>query len=50
VTAFGETKTINQWAEDQRCVVNRHILYKRLFRKWPPERAITKTQRQPRSK
>lgn len=38
--AFGEKKTISQWAEDSRCVVIRKTLDKRIGRGWTPEQAI----------
>lgn len=42
VSAFGDTKTISDWADDPRCVVKRKSLERRLYRGWPPEKAITK--------
>jgi hypothetical protein len=41
VEAFGETKLIVEWAEDERCKVNRATLYSRLSKGWRPENAIT---------
>lgn len=41
VFAFGEIKTISQWADDSRCVVKRKSLERRLYRGWDAERAIT---------
>jgi len=41
MTAFGETKTIVEWAEDPRSVVERKQLYHRIFMGWEPERALT---------
>lgn len=45
VTAWGETKTVQDWSEDDRCRVNYKALWKRLFgktkRTWTPEDAIT---------
>jgi hypothetical protein len=41
-TAFNETKTIAQWADDDRCVVSAQVLYDRIRRYgWNPEKAIT---------
>lgn len=40
-TAFGETKTIREWSEDIRCVVDYETLRGRLKRKENPESAIT---------
>lgn len=43
VTAFGETKPLAFWAEDDRCKVSYRVLHKRLFISgWPVEKAITK--------
>ena len=41
VTAFGETKSVHEWAEDPRCVPNLKVLRGRLFRGTPPEEALT---------
>jgi hypothetical protein len=41
ITAFGETKCLQAWAEDERCVVSIHTLNKRLDDGWRPETAIT---------
>lgn len=41
VVAFGETKTVAEWARDQRCVVSEHTLRHRLSRGHAPETAIT---------
>lgn len=42
VTAFGETKTISQWARDLRCAVSYHVLWERLQKMhWDAERAIS---------
>lgn len=38
--AWGELKTMGQWAEDERCVVTYYVLRNRLQRGWEPERAI----------
>lgn len=41
-TAFGVTKTQNEWARDERCVVSRNALDNRLRHlKWDIERALT---------
>lgn len=42
VQAFGETKAMVEWAEDERCVVIYSTLRKRITKHgWHPERAIT---------
>ena len=41
VTAFGETKTLTEWAEDQRCSGKFSTFYARLKRGWPAEKALT---------
>jgi hypothetical protein len=42
VTAFGETKTVSQWAQDERCVVpDRLLRYRLAVGGWPSEEAIT---------
>jgi hypothetical protein len=41
VTAFGETKTEGEWAQDERCSVNQASLSKRLAKGMSPEDAIT---------
>lgn len=42
LTAFGETKTMKQWSEDDRCVVSYVTLKHRISRsKWPHEAALT---------
>jgi hypothetical protein len=41
VTAFGDTKTIADWARDERCLVKYHCLYDRIVRAgWPAETAM----------
>jgi hypothetical protein len=40
-TAFNETKTLAEWAEDARCAVKQRCLVHRLNRGWLPERALT---------
>jgi hypothetical protein len=43
ITAFGETKCIKDWAEDERCSVGYTAIYYRLnINKWTPEMAISK--------
>lgn len=42
VMAFGEIKTISEWADDPRCNIKRKSLERRLYRGWDPELAITK--------
>lgn len=41
VTAFGETKLIIEWFEDERCTVKEGTLRRRLWAGWIPEKAIT---------
>lgn len=41
VTAFGETKVVQDWLDDPRCSINRGCLTKRLDLGWNTERAIT---------
>lgn len=41
ITAFGETKDINAWAHDPRCVVTPATVAARISRGWSPEEAIT---------
>ncbi len=41
VTAFGETKSVAQWAVDERANCGAHAIRKRLRRGWDPEQAIT---------
>jgi hypothetical protein len=41
VHAFGEQKTVADWSEDHRCIVNHITLRSRLSRGTPPETAIT---------
>lgn len=42
LTAFGETKCLNEWARDTRCSVNGPTIGKRLSSGLSPEEAITK--------
>jgi hypothetical protein len=41
VTAFGMTKTVDDWANDPRCTVHRSTIARRLKAAWLPEDAIT---------
>lgn len=41
ISAFGEAKSIRQWAEDDRCVVSYSTLNQRIVAGTPPEIAIT---------
>lgn len=48
VTAFGETKLLCEWVEDERCAVGEAAFYDRIRRlDWEPEAAIT-TPKRPR--
>lgn len=38
--AFGESKTLREWASDDRCVVHMDTIYRRLKRGWPLEETI----------
>lgn len=40
VSAFGETKTLSEWADDNRSVVSLKNIYIRVARGWKPEDAI----------
>lgn len=40
VTAFGESKTITEWSEDERCVVGRTAIHDRIARGIDPEVAM----------
>lgn len=40
IAAFGETKILCEWAEDERCVVTRNVLRHRIEAGWRPEDAI----------
>lgn len=48
VTAFGETKTIGEWADDVRCFVSYTTLYGRVRKQWEPELAIVTPHRSAR--
>jgi hypothetical protein len=42
IEAWGEVKTLADWAEDRRCVVGYYTLFSRLMKLgWPAEKAIT---------
>jgi len=41
LTAFGETRTLADWARDPRCVVSHALLTNRIHDKWDPEIALT---------
>lgn len=41
LVAFGETKTLSEWAKDPRCVVSRESVRTRLALGWDVERALT---------
>lgn len=40
VEAFGEAKSVPEWADDPRCTVSYATLRERLRRDWPAEQAI----------
>jgi hypothetical protein len=41
IAAFGVTKTVSEWVQDQLCLVGESELRLRLHRGWTSERAIT---------
>jgi hypothetical protein len=43
VGAFGETKCLSEWVEDERFSVGYMTLHARIKRGWDPERALTET-------
>ena len=45
VTAFGETKSIAEWAEDPRCMVTYAVLKSRIGQGMDPEKALTTAQK-----
>jgi hypothetical protein len=47
LVAFGEKKTVSQWARDARCGTTRIGLGHRLARGWNVEEAITKPKQKP---
>lgn len=52
VTAWGETRLLVAWVSDERCVVDYHCLYDRLYRSggnWTPERAMSTPKRAARN-
>lgn len=42
IEVFGESKCVSEWAEDPRCRVTVWALYRRLYRGFTPEEAITR--------
>ena len=48
LTAFGESKTITEWAEDPRCAVSFGTLYARIFHGWKDQMAILSAPRRSR--
>lgn len=45
LTAFNETKSIQEWSEDPRCTITVGALRRRIVKGWADEDAITKPQR-----
>lgn len=41
LTIWNETKTMQEWLEDQRCVVSRYVLTVRIKNNWNLEKALT---------
>lgn len=41
IPAFGESKTLHEWANDDRCVVSKHCLWQRMKNGWGAEKAMT---------
>jgi hypothetical protein len=41
ITAFGETKTCGEWADDPRCAGSEDLIDRRIRRGWPAEQAIS---------
>jgi hypothetical protein len=41
VTAWGETKCLAEWVEDDRCLATKQALFYRLTVGWTPEKALT---------
>lgn len=41
LVAFGEQKSLTEWAADPRCMVSRKTIMKNLRRGWNPEKALT---------
>ncbi|GAA2321871.1 hypothetical protein GCM10010149_88700 [Nonomuraea roseoviolacea subsp. roseoviolacea] len=49
IEAFGESKTVAEWAEDPRCVVTDYTLRRRVvYADWDPEEAMTVKRRRDR--
>lgn len=48
LTIFGETKCIQEWANDPRCVVIYATLKRRILSDWEPEKALTQESERPR--
>lgn len=48
LTIFGETKCIQEWANDPRCVVIYPTLKRRILSDWEPEKALTQEPERPR--
>ena len=44
--AFGETKSVHAWSQDDRCAVSFQALRRRVKLNWPAERAITEPRTQ----
>jgi hypothetical protein len=42
LTIYNQTKTIAEWAEDERCLVNHETFSSRITRGWDPLKALTK--------
>jgi hypothetical protein len=42
VSAFGESKSIAQWADDERCAISYSTLHYRFSTNWPTELALTR--------
>lgn len=41
LTIFGETKSLKEWSEDNRCIISYSMLQSRILKGWHPEKAIT---------
>jgi hypothetical protein len=48
LTAFGETKTLQEWADDPRCTIDREALRTRIAIGWDIERAVSAKKSDPR--
>lgn len=42
ITAWGETKSIDEWTTDQRCKAKYATIRLRIVKGWPPEDALSK--------